>query len=342
MAFENFPTIEQPNTETAPAKKSYVREILTGILLVALLGTWAYVIWDKNKTQETIKETNAQLAVTANERNDLIKRVEELTLRYDMIKSSIAELPQRTTDSNIIRKNREIEEKKAMINQLLSKVNATKEELEKARQLINSLNEDIVKYKVQIETLQGEKIELLKENQALTDEKIAITLQKEKFKKGYDSANSVIKEKEKIIDVGSTLHASNFNIVGINETKSGKEKETSTAKRVDKLRISFEIDENRIAKSGRKDLMITITGPDGLPVIDNQLGSGKFITRDGQEKLFTTKIQINYTQSQIQTVSFDWRQETSFSTGEYKIEVYHNGYKIGEGYRKLKKGGIFG
>ncbi len=26
----------------------------------------------------------------------------------------------------------------------------------------------------------------------------------------------------------------------------------------------------------------------------------------------------------------------------YKIEIYHNGFKIGEGVRSLKKGGLFG
>jgi hypothetical protein len=31
-----------------------------------------------------------------------------------------------------------------------------------------------------------------------------------------------------------------------------------------------------------------------------------------------------------------------FKTGNYKIEVYNNGFKVGEGNRPLKKGGIFG
>ncbi len=57
------------------------------------------------------------------------------------------------------------------------------------------------------------------------------------------AAITSIKHKEWLIDIGSTLHASNFTIVGVKEKSSGKEKETSTAKRVDKLRISFDLDE---------------------------------------------------------------------------------------------------
>jgi len=32
----------------------------------------------------------------------------------------------------------------------------------------------------------------------------------------------------------------------------------------------------------------------------------------------------------------------NFETGDYKIEVYNNGFKIGEGVRSFKKGGLFG
>jgi hypothetical protein len=52
-------------------------------------------------------------------------------------------------------------------------------------------------------------------------------------------------------------------------------------------------------------------------------------------------LEINYTQGQRQTISVDWKQNSDFETGDYKIEVYNNGFKIGEGIRSLKKGGLF-
>jgi len=54
---------------------------------------------------------------------------------------------------------------------------------------------------------------------------------------------------EKTVDVASTFSASNIQVTPVNEKKSGKEKTTTTAKRVDKLVVSFDV-ENRIAKSG--------------------------------------------------------------------------------------------
>ena len=123
--------------------------------------------------------------------------------------------------------------------------------------------------------------------------------------------------------------------------RGNKETETSTARRVDKLMITFDL-ENRIAPSGSKDIFVCITAPDGTPVAVEALGSGKFVTRDGVEKLFTKKVQINYNQGEKQTVTVEWKQSSEFQTGNYKIEVYHNGFKIGEGVRTFKKGGLFG
>lgn len=330
MAFENFPSAETRQPESPQPKKSDWRTFLSIGLVVALLGTWGYIIWDKSKTRETIQQKETQFAAVITEKDTLQSLLDEATMRYDLLKTTNAK-----KDSTITTKDRDISEKRARIQSLLSKTNATQAELSEAKRLIASLNSDIQNYKEQIELLKGQNVQLTQEKEAVTQEKI-------KVEQNLDSAKNVIKEKEDLIDVGSTLHAANFNITGVQEKKSGKEKQTTTAKKVDKLRITFDLDENRIASSGSKELYISITAPDGTPVAVEALGSGKFSTRDGLEKFFTHKVEINYTQGQKQTVSFDWKQNTNFATGNYKIEVFHNGFKIGEGVGTFKKGGLFG
>jgi hypothetical protein len=332
MAFENFPQVEKPEqegvTKTASSKNN-MRTIFTGVLVVALLGTWGYIIYDKNKIKETLDQKETLIASTSTQRDQLQKDLEDAAMRYDMLKSSNSKL-----DSTITVKDREIAEKRTRIQTLLNKTNATAAELSEAKRLIASLNGDIEGYQSQIELLKGEKIQLTQEKQVVTQER-------DKVRKDYDSATVVIKEKDDILNVGSTLYASNFNIVGIDEKKSGKEKTTVTAKRVDKLRISFDLNENMIAKSGSKEIYVCITDPEGKPVAVEALGSGTFSTRDGQQKFYTQKLDIDYTQNKKQTVSFDWKQNTNFNTGNYKIEVFNNGFKVGEASRPLKKGGIF-
>jgi hypothetical protein len=333
MAYENFPAAETPQQAPPPEKKNW-RNVLTGGLLVALLGTWGYIIYDKNQVKEKDIAQDTQIAQTSSERDELRKELDDATMRYDAIKTSSADMAH-SKDSVITARDRDIADKKAKIAQLLGKANATKAELAQAKTLIASLNEDIVGYKTTIEKLEGEKIVLIQEKENVTKER-------DVARKETEDAKNVIKEKEDVIDIGSTLHASNFSITGINERKSGKEKSTTTAKKVDKLRISFNLDENRITQTGVKSIYICITDPKGKPVTVEALGSGLFKTREGEEKAFTQKVEVNYTQGQRQTISVDWKQNSDFETGDYKIEVYNNGFKIGEGVRSFKKGGLFG
>ena len=326
MSFENFPAGDVP-PEKPVAKKDNFATILTGILLVALLGTWGYIIWDKNKTNQKTQELTTQITTSDSSKNEIQREFNDATMRLDMLKTSNAR-----ADSLIKTKDKDVEDLKAKIQSVLNNKNATAAQLAEARTMISQLKTNIDTYTAEIEKLQGEKVKLTEEKRVVTEEKAAVT-------KDYDSAKTVIKQREDVIDVGSTLQAFNFNIIGLKE-KGSKEKETTTAKRVDKLRITFDI-ENRIASSGAKDVFVCITAPDGTPVAVEALGSGKFVTRDGVEKLFTKKVQVNYNQGEKQTITVEWKQNSEFQTGDYKISVYNNGFKVGEGTRNFKKGGLF-
>jgi hypothetical protein len=337
MAFENFPAAAGEEQKKTVASGVNWKGILTGGLLVALLGTWGYIIYDKNKVKEAAQQKDTMIASTSLQRDELQRELDDATSKYDMLKTDNAK-----KDSSITAKDREIADKKSRIQSLLSKANASKGDLAEAQRLIASLRNDIEGYKVQIEQLKGENLVLSQEKAQVTEERDRVTRDYDSAKTKLTQREADIKQKEDVIDVGSTLHASNFNIVGVNEKRNGREKTTSTAKKVDKLRITFDIDENRIAQSGNKDIYVCITAPDGTPVAVEAAGSGKFNTREGQEKLYTKKVDVNYVQGQRQTVNFDWKQDVNFNRGDYKIEVYHNGFKIGEGFRNLKKGGLFG
>lgn len=326
MSFENFPTSTEPQQNPTPKKNDY-RAILTGGLLVALLATWGYIIWDKNKTSQKTAELTTQITSSDSAKNEIQNELNDATMRLDMLKTTNAR-----ADSLIRTKDKDIEDLRARIQNILNDKNATASQLTQARAMIAQLKSNIDVYTAEIEKLQGEKVKLTEEKRLVTEERDVVT-------RNYDSARTVIKEKEDVIDVGSTLQAFNFAIVGLKE-RGSKEKETSTAKRVDKLRITFDL-ENRIAPTGAKEVFVSITAPDGSPVAVEALGSGKFVTRDGVEKLFTKKVQINYNQGERQTVTIEWKQNSDFQTGNYRIEVYHNGFKIGEGVRNFKKGGLF-
>jgi hypothetical protein len=330
MSSDNFPSAENPQPVAPQPPKSNMRSVIVGALIIALLATWGYILWDKNKTEELVTLKDKQISTSNSERDTLKGLLDEATDRYDSLKTSNAK-----KDSTISMRDKEIADKKAKIQSILTKQNATKEELAQAKTMIASLNQDINGYKMQIDSLKTANTQLFVEKQAVTE-------QRDIAQKNFDSTKAVVKQREDVIDIGSTLHASNFNILGIDQKGNGKEKETSNAKKVNKLRISFDLDENLITQSGNKTLYVSITGPDGKAISEEDLGSGSFNTRDGQQIAFTQKMDISYVQDKKQTVSFDWKQNGKFSIGDYKIAVYNNGFKIGEGVAHLKKGGLFG
>ena len=335
MSFENFPqgTPSDPDSGTTSdsdnRNKSNLRNLLVGGLIVALLGTWGYIIWDKSQTKEEKQQLTTQIVNADSSKNELQRELNDAAMRLDMLKTTNSR-----ADSLLKTKDKDVEALKSRVQTILNKEHATAAELAEARQLIAQLKGNIENYTAEIEKLQGEKIQLTEEKRVVTEERNAV-------RKNFDSAKSVIKEKEDVIDVGSTLHASNFSIVGVKEKSDGKEKETAVAKRVDKLKITFDLDENRITESGPKDIFVTITAPDGSPVAVDALGSGKFVTREGIERPFTKKVQVDYKQGEKQQVNVEWKQD-NFQTGNYRIEIYNNGFKIGESVRTFKKGGLFG
>ncbi len=329
MSYENFPE-SQPEGEKVTVKNNNGRNILTALLIIALLGTWGYIIFDKNKNRQKEQDLTSQIVNSDSAKNELQRELDDAASRLDALKTSNVK-----ADSLLKTKDKDVEALQARVRSIIHDKNATSAQLAEAKRLIAQLKGNIETYTAQIDSLTVA-------NTQLTETNRVVTGQRDVAQKNYDSANTVIKQKEDVIDVGSTLHASDFIIEGIKEKKSGKEKITSTAKRVDKLKMTFTLDENRITQSGVKDIYVCITDPEGKPVSVDALGSGTFTSRDGAQKAFTKKVQVNYVQGQKQPVNVEWSQNSKFQTGAYKIEIYNNGFKIGEGTRTLKKGGLFG
>ena len=103
------------------------------------------------------------------------------------------------------------------------------------------------------------------------------------------------------------------------------------------IRIAFVLDENRVTPAGPKDIYVIVTGPNGKIVSEG----GTFNTREEGTKTFTSKVNVTYEQGKVIPVSFDCRQAEPYQVGDYKIEIYNNGFKIGQGLKNLKKGGLF-
>jgi len=325
MSTTNFPA---DNTEVHPPRKDF-RNLIIGILSLALVGTGALLIINKNKAGETIQHQQTQIATVTDQKSEIQKSFDASLARLDSMTTLNTGLQGKLSD-----KNKEIAATKNEIRSILNKRNATAAELAKARTLIASLNDKITVMEEQV-------AKLTQDNQTLTQDKVVLTQDKEKLTQDLTTTTVTKDSLEKKVDVASTLNASNIAIVPVDVKNNGKEKVTSKAKRVNKLVISFDVN-NRIAQPGTTDVFVCVIGPDGKPVSLQSLNSGTFTTREEGDKPFTAKLPVDIETAKKKSVQFAFTPENNFQQGVYTIQIYQNGFLIGEGTRELKNGWLFG
>jgi hypothetical protein len=324
MSTTNYPSA---TPQSQPPRKDF-KNLIIGLLAAGFLGTWGYLLYNNNKQEQVQQTQQTQIAKVTDEKGQIQKNFDDALVRLDSLTGTNNKLQSQLNDSKS-----DIAKKKSEIRSILNKKNATAAELAKAKTLINDLNTKITDLEGQVQTLTTA-------NTQLTADKTQLTADKDKLTTDLQSTTTAKQELEKKVDIASTLNASNIMITPVHDKKNGTEKVTTTAKRVDKLVISFDVN-NRIAQAGQTDVYVAITGPDGQPISVPALGSGTFTTRDEGDKIYTAKVSVDIEAGKTKPVQFAWKQNTDFQKGVYKIAIYHNGFKIGEGTKELKKGGLF-
>ncbi|NCI47057.1 hypothetical protein [Sediminibacterium soli] len=308
------------------------RKLIYGILIAALVGTWGYIIFDKSKNKEAVTQLETRITNIDSARNAIQQEFLIVSSKADSLTQSNIQLQGDLGD-----KNNSIQKLKGNIASILKKKNASEGELAQAKQMIGELNGKVDGLLAEVQKLQGENQQLTVSNQQLNTEKTQLTADKQSLEDNLSSTRTEKKVLEDKVDVASTLHASNIGIAAVNLTSSGKEKVTNTAKRADLMRVSFNLDENKITPSGTKDLYVIVTAPDGKVISEGST----FTAREEGTKPYTSKVSVNYEQGKNIPVSYDIRQSDKYLQGDYKIEIYNNGFKIGQGIKTLKKGGWF-
>jgi hypothetical protein len=307
----------------APEQKNVTGQknnsIIYWVIILILLSACVFLYLSRNnmaKEKQTDEITfQKQKDSISTDLNALQTDFNAASAKIDQLVSQNANL-----DSALQGKNNEMAKLRGDIRGILSKNNATKEELKRAAEMINSLKDKSKQYEERI-------AELEKENQVLTGKNEVLTKERD----------STVGKNIALKKIGSVLHASNIRMEPIHKRRNGKEKETSKAKKVDILRILFDIDENRIAESGNKAIYIRMIAPDATIMGNPANISGMMTIATGGQLGYSMVKEIALTQNEkIKDVAIDWNQEGDYKKGQYTIEVYNEGFKIGSGTVTLK------
>jgi murein DD-endopeptidase MepM/ murein hydrolase activator NlpD len=289
------------------------------VLVIALVGTWAYLLWDKNQSRDTIELQAVQIENLDADKAAIQKEFEQAVVRLDSVTNSNS-----TLTNQVAQQQRDIDSQKAAIKKILNDRNATRASLTQARGMVSDLNGKIAALENQIALLKQENIALNDANMTLQGEKQG--LEQDLSKSAAQNAALA-----KTVEIGSTFSASSIQISSIDVRPSGKEKITANSKRVDKLLVRFDV-ENRIAPSGPADMYLIVTDPAGKVITEKGF---VLPTREEGDKPYTALIPVNYEKGTRQKVEFPIRAG-QYNKGTYRLEIYHNGFKIGERNCPLK------
>ncbi len=306
----------------------FSKNIIILLLSIALLGTVGYIFYEKYQHKNEIGVGENTIDELERSREILKQELRLTRSDYDLSKSLV-----KIKDTKLEEKDLIIFEKQKQIQNILNQEKITRADLTTAKRIIASLKTDLGEYKKEIEVLQIQNSKLKNHNSKLLTEN-------ESIKDINISINNNLKQEKKIheiekAEVNATLSISNYKLTGVNVKNSGKEVETERARRIDKLRITFDVDPNQNSIAENKELFIAVYLPDGSLGKFEAVNNGMINLRNGKTTEYSDKITFKYDPTKNNPISFDWKGY-DFKKGDYKIDIYNNGFKIAQKILTLK------
>lgn len=303
----------EQHTENNPGPKNRSNTGLL-VLVVLLLLSNVVMFWMLMKRGKEVEQTQQQVVAVTSEKENVTVMLENMLASYDTLKTDNEQLTV------------EMEAQKAQIEDLLSQVKKGNYSLAKARKEAETLRKIMKGYVVTIDSLNQANAALTAQNVGLTQELGVVSGQKE----ALTTEKAALEGK---IAKGAILHTTTITAGALFMRNNGKQVETDRAKKAEMVKCCFTLGENRVARAGDKTLYMRIISPDGrvLPASE----SNNRFQFEGVEGEFSVKREVNYQGVPVDACMF-WTASGEMSTGQYIVEVYEGGGKVGRSTFDLK------
>jgi prefoldin subunit 5 len=306
-------------------KKSNRGLLLAALAVLALINVaLVYFLWqekDKNKQQETVIATKTEEVVTTKMKLDSISN------QLDM---KIAEIQQLggQVDSLLVLKEQIKRDRDALKNAATASsvnLNAYKDKIAKYETILAQKDNDIAKLKEELGIVTTQNQELSQKVTGLETEKTSL---QRTLNDSVDNLSSRNRELADKVTLGSSLKAQNIVVNAINSRGKEKDGGEYRMRRIDKLKIDFDLLSNPIAKNGDREVYLRILDPEGAIMSDMATGSGTF-TFAGREVVYTAKQNIAYSNDGSKGSIIYSRGGAPLKKGDQVIELYCDGFKVG-------------
>lgn len=297
------------------------------MLSAGLVGTWVYHLADKARYSKQRKEIFIKDSIAvAQGVEDSLNKIYSLTLRELGTQLDSNKNTQALLKSELNAKLSEIYKLRSEIAAILKKNNMNKADVDLAR-----------KKTIELQLLVSE---LQNRNSTIEEEKQQIHTMLDKVNvqvKTLETTNQQLDQENKFLNE-KLSQAAAFITTEVKlspvTVKNDKEQETNLAGKTSKLVISFTV-LNNIADYENTDVYVIITQPDGKLLTNDVWESATTIdTKKDGKKRYTRKVRFDYQKGDMKQLIFSINAD-EYKAGNYSLQLYHNGYLIGQTTKKL-------
>jgi hypothetical protein len=268
------------------------------ILSLLLLGSMAYMFKMSSDSKNEIELSEGKYDKVLSEKELVLNDLEQMKAMYD---SEIA--------SNTSLKG-ELEAEKAKVEALIVRV--------KKGESVANYKKDYIRLKREMDSIIAENSKLKEENMMLNKNLDSTIVVLDESKKYNDTLVNQNEKLSKTVEKGQKLVIVNLKTIAVKERNSGKQIETEKASRADKLKISFTIAENTMAKSGEREYYVQV-----IDASNNVLGVKKSITFNDKLLTYSFISKVKFENSTVDV--YEELSGSDFAKGKYYINIFSKG-----------------
>jgi len=302
------------------------RKLLIGGLLVVLISINGILIYMNYQKKEKTEEQAEVIRVKNSELENQINVYEALKADFE-------------------RQSQELQAMGLENDSLESKITAISADLNELRGFRNKsysladqrrFRDRAQAFETQLKEKDAQIAGLKEDNEVLATENTTLKTTQTSLSDSLSTFKSSNKELSEKVMVASRLEAQNLMVNIINSRGKAKDDNDNEfrAKRVDKIRLVFNLAKNDVASKEPKTVYMRLIEPDGAALYNLSTGSGSF-QMDGEDMYYTAKRDFVFDNTQ-QQLSFVYDKDAAYKKGLHTVELYTDGFLIGKTTFTLK------
>ena len=285
--------------------------LILAVVLLALSGILGWQLFEQKAENDRKAEEIKQLGI---EKDNLTAELDELLEQYNTLEEDKGELTE------------ELVAQQGEVQRLLAEVEKYKGDAEK----LSWYRGQLAAFKTKYATLEAKYDSLAIVTDSLygaTKDLEGNLTQEKSLNENLTNENMQLSNK---VAAGSILTAYKISVEGI---RGKKDKITTKAKKVEKLRMCYTLSENAIAKAGLKIVYLRIVDPEGKVLTK---GRGDEFESEGGLMTYSLSKKINYQNKQMDMCLYYEAGTVNFTVGKHTVEIYTDKKHIGTASLSLR------